>query len=429
MIGCRSGRGTTQRSEKGIVIGAGVSGLACAQRLGEHGFSVTVLEARDRIGGRVWTDTSLGAPVDLGASWIHGAERNPLSEMADAAKIERRLTSYERLRLWDQGGAEIPSARLSKHNRLVDEILYEVGGRSGSVGAAIEKVIASRNLDPEQSAVLRWRLATMEIATAEDLGRLSLRHIEAGDDFGEEDRMFPGGYRQMVELLARGVDVRLGHRVTAIEHSDTGVNIVTDKGAFEADGAVVTLPLGVLARGTVEFRPGLSDAKRGAIERLNMGVLNKVAIAFDEVFWPTGVDFLAQMGTDPRAYPVMLDLSAATGKPVLLAFTGGSFARDLESRSDDAVADEVLRALRRIVGRAPPTPTGVKITRWASDPFAYGSYSHIPVGASPEDLEQLGAPEADRLFFAGEATNPDHYGTVHGAMLSGYREADRIAKL
>jgi monoamine oxidase len=212
-----------------------------------------------------------------------------------------------------------------------------------------------------------------------------------------------------------------------VVHGERAIRIETSRGAFEADAAILTAPLGVLQRGAVAFDPPLSEEKRAALGRLGMGVLDKVALRFPRAFWPRERHFVGYASARADEFPVFLNLARGGGAPILVGFAGGSAARELEGRSDAEIAGAAMAVLRRIFGRGVPEPEAAVATRWASDPDALGSYSNLRVGADPADYDRLAAPLAGgRLRFAGEATNRAHPATVHGAYLSGVREAERL---
>ena len=419
-----------------LVVGAGMAGLAAARRLADGGVDVTVLEARDRIGGRVWTHRGLGGPVDLGASWIHGVRGNPLTKLAGRLGVDTAATDYDDVVLHDADGSKVGTWRGWEIEAAYEELLSDVEriGESVpqdvSIGYAMARAMAGETLDAADRRAFEYVKQSLVVTSGADLDELSLWYADADDGFGGGDRLFPGGYDQLVRGLAAGLDVRTGHAVARIEHGPRGVRVHTTKGGFAADAVLVTLPLGVLQAGSVRFAPALPAEKQGAAARLGMGVLNKVALRFPRVFWPEDREFLGYMSDRSGEYPQLLNLARHTGRPVLMAFTGGAFARALEARSDGQVASEVIRVLRRIYGAGVPEPESVAVTRWASDPFARGSYSHVRVGATGAEYEVLARPlSGGRLRFAGEATTRRWPATVHGAYLSGVREAERLLRL
>lgn len=426
---------STKRSADVLVIGAGVAGLAAARELVGLGASVIVLEGRDRAGGRVHTDRSLGIPFDLGASWIHGRSGNPITKLAKKAGAKTVASDYGEVYLYDASGKRVSDGDAESIGEELEGLLGEVEelaeDLSGdiSVGQGIERALKGEKLSAFERRALDWALAAQEVTAAEDLDRLSLLHGDTDEGLSGGDHLFPNGYDAIVTLLGSGLDVRLGQRVTRIQHGKDGVRVTTKGGELEAEYAVVTLPLGVLKNGSVKFEPGLPSGKRKAIQRLGMGTLNKVAMVFEESFWPTDRDFLAYMSKTRGEFPVFMNASKFSDVPALMAFTGGSFARSTEALSTKKVVARATSVLEKMFGaKVKPVKKHV-VTRWAGDPMAGGSYSHVALGATAKDYDLLAEPVGDRLFFAGEATLRQYPGTVHGAYASGVREAERLDDL
>jgi polyamine oxidase len=403
-----------------VVIGAGMAGLAAARRLTDAGVHVTVLEARDRIGGRIRTDDTLGVPVDLGASWIHGTDGNPLTELAGHVGAATVATDFLQVTVFDPQHRRVPADAVAASTRAwatamgeLDELTADAAP-DASVGAALDRLV---DLD---DPLMAWT-ATSSISSeyAADADELSLRWFGADDQFGGPDVILPGGYRQLVRFVARDLDIATGVEVTRIEFGGATIHLDTSTGPMTADRVIVTIPLGVLKAGAVAFDPPLPDAKQAAIERLGFGLLNKVVLAFDTAFWPLDNPMLGLVGAD-QPVTDLVNGQLVYGKPVLMALRGGSLARTREALSDEETVAQVVAALD-----APP-PTGALITRWSQDPYARGSYSFVAVGSGPDDQRALGEPVGERLYFAGEATSPEYFATVHGAYLSGVREAERL---
>jgi monoamine oxidase len=412
-----------------IVIGAGAAGLGAARALCDRGFAVTVLEARERVGGRVWTHRGLGPAIDLGASWIQGTRHNPLTTLAAEHRIATRETDWDDVVVYDGGEAlgDLEFRRLRRRYDRLERRAARLAGRTGKV-MTVDQALALASdgeaLDAEERRVLEWMIAAYEeLPWGVDGAELALREDEGG--FGGDDVLFPGGYEQVIRVLAAGLTIRLGEVVRRIEHDEAGVRVVTDHGTYAAGHAIVTLPLGVLKRGAVTFSPSLPARKQGAIDRLAMGALDKIALVFPRAFWPAEPDFFGWMSPTRGEVPVILNMLKSAGAPALLAFVTGRYGEHVAALSDAEVQAQVMRVLRVMFGANIPAPTGMVRTRWRHDPFAYGSYAHIPVGAAPADMDVLAEP-VGRLLFAGEATHREHSGTVHGALLSGQREARRI---
>lgn len=421
---------------RAIVIGAGMAGLAAASRLQSHGATVTVLEARDRVGGRIFTSRALGFPVDLGASWIHGTYGNPVKQLAREAVAVTHKTGYDDVVLYDVGGRPLTGGNAEYISEglewLMGELESYAESRSSdiSIGAAVSTIMAGETLSPDERRAFDYAVQSLVVTSGAELDELSLFYVDADEGFGGDDELFLEGYDQIVQHVLRGLDIKTGQVVTGISYSDDGVRVTTSGGEMEADGVVVTVPLGVLKAGNIRFDPPLPAAKLGAIQRLGMGTLNKVALNFPRVFWDEDHEFIGYLSETYGEFPRFLNWAAYTGQPALMGFTGGNFARDMEKRSDETIAGQCHLILKRIYGPSTPEPTAVQVARWSGDPFAGGSYSHIPAGATPEDYDRMAEPVGDgRVLFAGEATIRDYPATVHGAWLSGLREGDRAAKL
>ncbi|MFW5660873.1 MAG: FAD-dependent oxidoreductase, partial [Oceanicaulis sp.] len=295
------------------VIGAGAAGLAAAQALSGAGRAVTVLEARDRIGGRVHTDRSLGVPLDLGASWIHGLDGNPVTALARQAGADLVTTSWDRIRIYDAAGRR--RRYLLTPQAFRDTLNYE-------------------------------------LAFAADTEALHPSMRSFTDAFPGEEAVFPGGYDQVFAALGGDYAVRLGAEAEAVDWSESGAEIELAGGEIvQADAVLVTLPLGVLKDGAVRFEPGLPEAKTGAIDRLGMGLLDKVYLKFEHAFWPADVDGFGFIADAPGRFAGWFNLAKATGHPVLLGFTAGSAAHALARLDDEQITTEALAAVHAMARR------------------------------------------------------------------------------
>lgn len=421
-----------------VVVGAGVAGLAAARALALGGQRVLVLEARDRIGGRTWTDSSLGVPVDLGASWIHGVDGNPLWALAPRFGIdtvECTVGSFQfdgRPIAWHgPSGAALSAedtsafvADLHTVDAALDAVVAQAPPPS-TYAAAVDTVLRSLQWRGDRAARVREYTAHRSEdlcgapVTVLDAHGLDEEHVP-GDEV-----VFPGGYAQYARALAEGLDVRLSSVVRSVTQTDDSVFVgLADGTTVVARQVVVTVPLGVLQAGAVVFTPPLSAPVAGAIDRLGMGAYDKVFLRFPARFWGDSW-VLRQQGSAGVDWHSWYDMSRVTGVPVLAALVGGAGARRLETLPDAMVVDEGVAALRKMFGASVPEPEAFRITRWAQDPFSRGSYSYLHVGASPDDHDLLGTPSG-RVQLAGEATWSDDPATVHGALLSGLRAAGRL---
>ncbi|MCU0513197.1 MAG: FAD-dependent oxidoreductase [Anaerolineae bacterium] len=416
-----------------LVIGAGVAGLAAARTLHDAGWRVTVLEARERIGGRVWTDRRLGLPLDLGASWIHGIDGNPLTALAEAAGVATYTTDAESASLLAAGRGEIGWLPYLPVLAQYEQVLATVAAQAeaadtdSSLGAALAVAIADLNLPREQQRAMEWLItASIEQEYAAPVALLSLWYWDSAEAFGGEGVVFPGGYDWLPRRLADGLEVQTGQRVSRVEYGPDGVTVYTAADSFTADYAIVTVPVGVLKAGTITFVPPLPAGHQQAVARLGSDVLNKVYLRFPDVFWAQETDFITLIPPGDAPWLELLNLHPITGEPVLLFFSAGANGLEATGQSDEDIIAATMNTLRAVYGSEIPDPAGTLITRWGSDPDSRGSYSSFVVGSSPADCAALAAPVADVLFFAGEATHAQHPATVHGALLSGYRAAAEV---
>ncbi|KAI4305983.1 hypothetical protein L6164_029304 [Bauhinia variegata] len=244
-----------------------------------------------------------------------------------------------------------------------------------------------------------------------------------------QEELLPGGhglmvrgYLPVINTLAKGLDIRLGHRVTKIVRRYNGVKVTVENGTiFVADAAVIAVPLGVLKAKSIKFEPKLPDWKEAAIADLGVGIENKIILHFENVFWPN-VEFLGVVAETSYGCSYFLNLHKATGRPVLVYMPAGQLAKDIEKMSNEAAANFAFTQLKRILPDA-SSPIQYLVSRWASDVNSLGSYTYDTVG-KPHDLyEKLRIP-VDNLFFAGEATSMSYPGSVHGAFSTGIMAAE-----
>jgi monoamine oxidase len=270
--------------------------------------------------------------------------------------------------------------------------------------------------------------ASIEHEYATDAVNLSATNFDDGADEGGGDALLPGGYDQVVAAVANGLDVRLGHVVTSIDTSGDRAVVVTAQGNFQAGAVVVTVPLGVLKAGTIEFLPALPEAKSRAIAKLGMGTLSKTCLRFESQFWPDDAELIDIVPSVSRRgqWVESLSLTGLVDVPALMMFNAGEFARAVEAMTDPEVIASASNALKPAFPEF-SAPTGLLRSAWSVDPFSLGSYSFIGVGASLADRDALAEPDGRRVF-AGEACSRDHAATVHGAYASGEAAAKALLR-
>jgi polyamine oxidase len=432
--------------ERVVVVGAGISGLTVASALTRAGVECVVLEARDRIGGRLHTVDLAGSPVDLGGSWIHMPDGNPMSAFARQVGVPCRSADP----VPEMAGFDCAEGRRLSDDEarvvlgLYDEVFPAATARlaaelgpDASAADGIEAFVAGAALAPGPARRARQMLyGAIEAESADAAERQSLRWMwneleYEGDYFGDAP---DGGYRRLVTAMAAGVDVRLGVPVTEVAVSAGGVRVqAADGRSEEGSHVVVTVPLGVLKRGALRFSPGLPPDRLAAIGRLGFGRFEKVVLRFEEPFWrAAGFPHLVIFPREPGEWIVwVMGLDAFGAGPVLVFFVFHSDAvRIMGTGRDDAGQDGAVRwalgLLGEAIGAPCPGPVEVVVTSWGTDPYTSGAYTHIPPEACPADADLLGEPVGGRLLFAGEHTQSARLAYADGAMTSGIREAKRL---
>ncbi len=426
----------TDSTENILIIGAGMAGLAAGKLLHGAGHKVTILEGRDRIGGRIHTSEQWpDAPMDLGASWIHGINRNPITKLADEIDAPRLETDYDDGILFGADGTLQPDRVWNKYEMVEEEIQKAIRqawklDEDISIEEAVDRYLDTDSLTADELRHLNLVLnSSLEQEWSGSVSRLSSFNIEDGASFGGEDVIFPEGYSAIPNYLSQGLDIRLNEMVTQISHDAASVTVIAGDKSYTADRAIITLPLGVLKQNVVSFDPPLPVEKQAVIEQLGVGVLNKVYFRFEEAFWQKRPEWFSRLADNRGEWSEWFNLYPYIKKPILLAFNAADFGTHLEGWSDEKIVAEGMAVLRSMFGEESPDPQSVQITRWIADPFAGGSYSFPQVGAPADARSILAEPIGDRLFFAGEATSSNYPATVHGAYLSGEREANRILNL
>ena len=430
--------------ERVIVVGAGIAGLTVANALANAGVPTVVLEARERIGGRLHTIDLGGSPVDLGGSWIHSPVGNPLSAWAQQLGVPcRPADPFDEIVGVDPATGPVPAERLQ---RLVERAFIDFGEAlealaddlppDAPISAAIGRFVAGLGREGLDDADAR-RLQSLVVAAVESdasgtVDDIALRGFPTNGLFyeGSEVGNMPlGGYRRLIEPLARGLDIVFEQPVTSVAVRQDGVTVSTADGRTrEASHALVTVPLGVLQARGIAFDPPLPEGRRAVVERLGFGRFEKVALRFDRAFWTeAGVPHVLTVPADGRAWPaLLLGLDRIVGEPVVVALAFGSLAGVFADVPEDQAVARVLEVLRAAVGGQVPEPQAIVRTSWGSEPFTSGAYTYLRPGCTPDDFDQLGVPIGGRLLFAGEATGSARVGFADGAFSTGIREAKRL---
>jgi monoamine oxidase len=430
-----------------IVIGAGAAGLNAARILGEQGMSVLVVEARNRVGGRILTvhDPAFGVPVELGAEFVHGRPKATwdLLRRSGLVAYDLPFDHYERrdgrlAHLEDLGEAIAPAmsglARLKGRDRSFAEYLREHrGGSKDARRMAVAFVQGFDAADPERASAR---------ALAEELEGIG--NLDEEPQFRIKD-----GYGALVDHLMSALDrrriaIRLGARASVIRWDPSRVEVRCGTRAFRAARAIVTVPLGILRTppglaGSLRFVPEIPRIRQ-AIGKLASGPIVKALLSFETAFWEDpAVARATKAGERLRDASFFHDPMAPfptwwTALPmrasVLTGWAGGPKAMALSGSTERRMTAAALASLSRIFGMT-PARLGRMLGRihvydWLADPFARGAYSYVAVGGM-RARAALAKPVRGTLFFAGEATDTGGQpATVAGALASGERAARQV---
>jgi monoamine oxidase len=402
-----------------VVIGAGVAGLAAARALMAAGRNVLVVEARDRIGGRAFTDVkTFGLPFDHGAQWIEAAKINPA--MAIVKEVQARTIAERDEQLLYLSGSELPRAEYDRFEKIAQEASRKLqealkGAPPPFADAVVGRVLVPA--DPLQTLAYSM-VGPLEqgVENVELSARDFLRQPEADPQLSID-----GGLGAMIARWGAKVPVKLGVRAVRVDSTGPTVVVETTAGQVRGRAVIVTLPTGVLATGLLGFAPQLGAARREAIEQLPMATYNKVMLRFSSrvIDAPAGRSIV---GLTRKGAPFE-GIVRPLGRDVVLVLVGGATARTLEDEGGRAAVAFAVSALAEIFGNELRGALGGShATRWGKDPFARGSWSVARPGHA-DKRKVLALPHHDRVFFAGEATDPVWATRIGGAYASGMRAA------
>lgn len=391
-----------------VVVGAGAAGLAAARQLRERGLRFVMLEARKRIGGRVYSPSLGGDIYDAGAIYIHWSERNPWSEIARAkgvAAIDEERVPGGRNLWFDKGVAGL--RRPGDGFRRLSDLLDTDAGDVPDV-SFIERCAGDGDL--RRAAIGLARMALGE--EAERVSCLDYARLWSGTDL-----VVPEGYGTLVQRYGADLPVRLSTPVEAIDWSGQGVRVTTPAGSLQARACIVTVPVGVLKAGSIRFTPELPEPTRSGLSGLEMGALTTIGLRFEGSRFdlPPNSEVWDSMG-DRTGFSFVL---WPYDRNIAVVYFGGDHAREVIRLGEAAAVEVVLEQLSKLIG--PQVRSAFRmghLNAWASDPRSLGCYSHALPGHATARA-RLAAPVAERLYFAGEATAAGPDGSFGAAMTAG----------
>ncbi|KAK8150299.1 hypothetical protein G3M48_002869 [Beauveria asiatica] len=444
----------------------------CLDRVSEHKYksvAATLIQ-----GNRDLLNEGKDSPID-GSKSIAQSEEIAAGQASESAQLQQNVgdvlptipVSSDKLtgRVYSEPGVPATSRASEKAVSMgwtlqpgIDtekdlDLGHAVHDPDSTLGSVLDDAISQYKSLVELNALdhrlINWHIANLEYSNATNLHNLSLGlwDIDAGNEWEGSHTMVVGGYQSVARGLLHcptPLDITTKSPAKRISYqADTFAGPASieceDGKVMEADSVVCTVPLGVLKHGDIEFDPPMPDWKIQAVERLGFGILNKVILVYDKVFWDSdrhifGVlkDASDPQSTSQHAYRASrgrffqwFNVTNTTGMPCLIALMAGDAGFDTETSSNESLISEATKTLQSIFGPDVPHPLEAVVTRWGSDPFSRGSYSSAAPDMQPEDYDNMAKPVGN-LFFAGEHTIGTHPATVHGAYLSGLRAASEV---
>ena len=422
-----SGENGSKFKKNIIIIGAGISGLAAAEKLASEGYDALILEATDKVGGRIQTTREPGFAFDLGASWIHGTKDNPITKLAKNAKNSTREYDFENISLYLETGEKISTKEYKAAEAKLEEIISEISKNAQdaeSFKTAIDRLYPNIETDP----TIKFLLSNYLTFDTGELTQLSAQLVVEGEEFSGPEVVIGNGYDLIAKQISKDLEIKYNEQVKQINTKNNEIKITTNNDIYTSQNVVVTVPLGTLKAQTIEFKPPLSSEKQKAIANLGFSTVNKFAIQFNDTFWDD-TDFLGlcvnkKLEQDIATFFLNVN-KIQKQSHTLMTFAYGEAAQKSEIMSDEEILELITTNIEKMYPTKAISPIRVFRSKWHSDPNAKGSYTFLSTNSTLEDIDIL-ATQQDQIHFAGEHTHREYFSTAHGAYLSGQRAAQEI---
>jgi len=441
-----------------VIIGAGMAGITAANKLYQNGIKdIVILEARSRIGGRIWSFQPRnmlwkGRVLDLGAAYIHESRGNPLEKIAAKAKIKTQTVDDDDYELYHENGQSVNECYVEKSYELFqafEKYLAKQQDRehddsSRSVLDALSDFVKYKKIPKVYQPGLLFMVSSyIEYAHGVDIKYLSLIWFDNDEGFSGPDKIFPGGYSQLVNYMSRPVKdkIKLRSVVSKIDYTRaSNISVYTKSGkVYHAKYVICTVPIGVLQKKRIYFVPQLPQNKLIAIHRhIGVSRYEKVYLLFPRVFWDSAFSIERILNSTLSAgvwkfkmgWIDFTNYAKVKMLPIIQATYAGDFVAAVQTQTKKERVGSIMQALKSIYGKHIPKPLDVVFTDWSSDKYSDGSFSYLRPGALPDnrDFSNMAQPIKGHLLFAGEGTSRYYFGTVEGAYFSGIRAADYILK-
>jgi monoamine oxidase len=414
-----------------IVIGAGASGIAAAKKLSDSGINVRILEARDRIGGRIHTEKNLfGYPIDLGAILITQQKDNPMLKNAKNFNVKQVPINF------GNNVYKLPNNNIKSKNiairigEVFDNYIkyikknYEII-KNKSVKNSIKSYIKNQKLNFFDRILIIFTSGFFNFALKRPLYDVKDYILNGAKGFAGDANLTPDGYIRLLEPDAKDLDIKFRTEVKKIYQNGKKVIITDQRGIkYISDYVILTVPLGYLKKNIIKFYPPLSFPKQDAINKLAFYNMNKIFVEFEEKFWDDShfISFLIE--------PIILEwacnFTVVNGKNLLIFFVSEDNYDKIKNKSDVEIRDMIVTMLNvAYPGKNIKIMQYLK-TNWNDDPYSFGSFTEV---AGHEYLRRRFIKPEGRLIFAGEHTSPKYNAFVYGAYLSGLRAAKQIIKI